>query len=215
MLQKRVQQNSYVAFNRASPRASTPCIIRHVSNVLEYAAKKDVTSMTANEVDAAATYRRESDTSFNGSDLSIESQAIYNSQRRKSSFLNTSSRSLDAPTKRVLFAQHSQVKVYEVNLAHRKSYTSEDEHGFKVEAYIDALHIREAITTHPGASVKNPIKHLIELNLLSAEELVGPEHKISEVSGKKKKEGSCNDCYCSCCILVGSSRGNAKDEPKD
>lgn len=55
---------------RASPRASTPRIIRHVSNVLEYAAKKDVTSMTANEVDAAATYRRESDTSFNGSDLS-------------------------------------------------------------------------------------------------------------------------------------------------
>jgi hypothetical protein len=79
--------------------------------------------------------------------------------------------------------------VHEVNLAQRKSYTSEDEHGFKVEAYIDALHIREAITTHPDASLKNPIKHLIERNLLSAEELVvvGLEHKISEVSGKKKE----------------------------
>jgi hypothetical protein len=116
----------------------------------------------------------------------VESQPIHKPQVRKSSFLDTSSRSLDAPEKRVSFAQHSEVKVYEVNRSHRKSYTSEDERWFKAEAYIDAIRVRDAITSHPDVNVKNPIKRLIELNLLSAEELVGLEQKISDLSGRKR-----------------------------
>jgi hypothetical protein len=139
----------------------------------------------------------------------VESQTIHKPQRRKSSFLDKSSRSLDAPEKRVTFTQHSEVKVYEVNRSHRKSYTSEDEQWFKAEAYIDAIRVRDAIASHPDVNVKNPIKSLFERNL-SAEELVGLEQKISDVSGRKRAVGN----ESSYCFLVGSSGCNAKEEPR-
>jgi hypothetical protein len=116
----------------------------------------------------------------------VESQPIHKPQMRKSCFLNTSSKSPDAPIKRVSFTQFCDVQVYEVNRSHRKSYSPEDDRRFEVGAYIDAIRIRKAIATHPGITVRNPIKQLIELNILSADELVGLEQKIADVSGRKR-----------------------------
>jgi hypothetical protein len=164
-------------------------VLRRVSDVLDYVSRKkmdktDAESNVTNDGQLVEDWpRRRSCSSSNGSNESALKEP--HPQRRKSSFLNTSSKTLKTP-KRVSFTQYSRVREYEVSRTHRKSYTHEDEQAFRNEALMDALRIRDAIASHPDVTATNPVKRLIELNLLATEEMVGIEDKIVDLTGMKK-----------------------------
>ena len=87
--------------------------------------------------------------------------------------------------KKVSFDSHSEVALYEVCRTHKKSYTARQEQLFHAQAILEAYRIRDVILSR-RTNTRNPIRSLIEQDILSAEEIVGLEDKISDISGKKK-----------------------------
>eukprot|EP00804_Cyclotella_cryptica_P025250 CCRYP_010351-RA/>CCRYP_010351-RA protein AED:0.16 eAED:0.16 QI:166/1/1/1/0/0/2/25/165 len=88
--------------------------------------------------------------------------------------------------KRVTFSQYSTKRIYKCSQLYRShmSYTCRDQKVFRDETRREGQRIQQFVSLH---SVKTGtiIHHLIKLNLLSTEELLGIEHLISKDAAVK------------------------------
>ena len=81
----------------------------------------------------------------------------------------------------VEFAKTSQLYVYEresKSLLRSLSYTKKDYEEFGKEAMLEGLQIKNTIATAPHASNTESIKHLLQHDIVSKEDLVGLEHVV-------------------------------------
>ena len=171
--------NRALSFDTAKTNFSTQrSYLRRVSSILDYVStqmKREKLGITAssNEV---LTAKEHLPAQRNGTDK-CESSSSDGSPIRTSSSAKA--------CRHVSFAKCSTVILYTSNPSKEAFYSTNDQELFKAQKVLDALRIRGILASHPMQTT-NPLKRLIELDLLSAEELIGLEHKIVDVSGMKK-----------------------------
>lgn len=112
--------------------------------------------------------------------LQINDSHAPQRQPRRSSFLRKSSSSTSS--KRVSFTEYSSVSIYieDFSSARRRWYTCKDMYQFNAEAVLESQRIRDVISKY-DLDTTSSIFQLIEHRVLSCEDILGIEHKVSGV----------------------------------
>ena len=118
-------------------------------------------------------------------DYGIETQMSacesLQSKVEPASILRKDSR-LASASKRVSFTDYSEVSVFieeGPSSAHRKWYSLKDQFRFYKQASLEASRIRDTISKYSLETAS--IAHLIEFRILSSEDILGIEHKVTGV----------------------------------
>ncbi|KAL3798853.1 hypothetical protein HJC23_004641 [Cyclotella cryptica] len=86
------------------------------------------------------------------------------------------------PKKQVTFSAYSSARFYKCDSTYRSnmSYTSADCKMFRAAVAQEGLRIQRLVSSCPPTKTGNVIHHLVELNALAMEELIGIEHLVSK-----------------------------------
>jgi hypothetical protein len=86
------------------------------------------------------------------------------------------------PMKRVTFSAYSSARFYKCSSSYRAnmSHSSADCKMFRAEVAREGLRIQRLVSSCPQTKTGNVIHHLVGLNVLSMDELVGIEHLVSK-----------------------------------